>query len=104
MKNNFTLTASASPEELADHWQRVANHFDLLLDRPEAVDALEQAILHLAVRGLLVPQEPSDEPASVLLQRMRAIHNDWHIIFGHGRDISIIYYKVLVAKCIASFG
>jgi type I restriction enzyme, S subunit len=50
------LTASTSPEELADNWQRVATHFDLLLDRPEAIDALEQTILQLGVRGLLVSQ------------------------------------------------
>ena len=66
------LTASATPEELADHWQRVAQHFDLLLDRPAAIDALEQTLLQLAVRGLLVPQDPTDEPASALLQRIRA--------------------------------
>ncbi|WP_291477807.1 restriction endonuclease subunit S [Acidovorax sp.] len=66
------LTASATPEELADHWQRVAQHFDLLLDRPAAIDALEQTLLQLAVRGLLVPQDPQDEPASALLQRIRA--------------------------------
>lgn len=65
------LTASATPAELADNWQRVATHFDLLLDRPEAIDALEQTILQLAVRGLLVPQDPKDEPASVLLQKIR---------------------------------
>ena len=67
-----TLTASATPDELADHWQRVAQHFDLLAGRPEAIDALEQTLLQLAVRGLLVPQGPQDEPASVLLQRIRA--------------------------------
>ncbi len=67
-----TLTASATPEELADNWQRVAQHFDLLLDRPEAIDALEQTLLQLAVRGLLVPQDPTDEPASALLQKIRA--------------------------------
>ncbi|WP_439607579.1 restriction endonuclease subunit S [Hydrogenophaga sp.] len=66
------LTASATPEELADNWQRVAAHFDLLLDRPEAIDALEQTILQLAVRGLLVPQDPKDEPASELLKKIRA--------------------------------
>ena len=66
-----TLTASTSPEELAAHWQRVAQHFDLLLDRPEAIDALEQTLLQLAVRGLLVPQDPTDEPASALLQKIR---------------------------------
>ena len=66
-----TLTASATPEELADHWQRVAQHFDLLAGRPEAIDALEQTLLQLAVRGLLVPQDPTDEPASALLQKIR---------------------------------
>jgi type I restriction enzyme S subunit len=66
-----TLTASETPEELADNWQRVATHFGLLLDRPEAVDALEQTILQLAVRGLLVPQDPQDEPASELLKKIR---------------------------------
>lgn len=66
-----TLTASATPEELAVNWQRVAQHFDLLLDRPEAIDALEQTLLQLAVRGLLVPQDPQDEPASELLKKIR---------------------------------
>ena len=66
-----TLTASTTPEELAAHWQRVAQHFDLLLDRPEAIDALEQTLLQLAVRGLLLPQDPTDEPASALLQKIR---------------------------------
>ena len=66
------LTASATPEELAANWQRVAQHFDLLLDRPQAIDALEQTLLQLAVRGLLVPQDPTDEPASALLQKIRA--------------------------------
>ncbi len=67
-----TLTGSTTPEELAAHWQRVAQHFDLLVDRPEAIDALEQTLLQLAVRGLLVPQDPTDEPASALLQKIRA--------------------------------
>ena len=66
-----TLTASATPDELAANWQRVAEHFDLLLDRPAAIDALEQTLLQLAVRGLLVPQDPQDEPASTLLARIR---------------------------------
>jgi type I restriction enzyme S subunit len=66
-----TLTQSETPEALADNWQRISTHFDVLLDRPEAVDALEQSILQLAVRGLLVPQDPTDEPASVLLQKIR---------------------------------
>lgn len=66
-----TLSASTTPEELANNWQRVAQHFDLLLDRPEAIDALEQTLLQLAVRGLLVPQDSTDEPASDLIDRIR---------------------------------
>lgn len=66
-----TLSQSETPGALADNWQRIATHFDVLLDRPETVDALEQTILQLAVRGLLVPQDPTDEPASVLLQKIR---------------------------------
>ncbi len=67
-----TLTECETPHQLADNWHRIATHFDLLLDRPEAVDALEQTILQLAVRGLLVPQDPQDEPASELLKKIRA--------------------------------
>jgi type I restriction enzyme, S subunit len=67
-----TLTQSETPEQLAENWHRIATHFDLLLDRPEAIDALEQTILQLAVRGLLVPQDPQDEPASKLLKKIRA--------------------------------
>lgn len=67
-----SLTQTQSAQDLARHWQRLAQHFDLLIDRPEAVDALEQTILQLAVRGLLVPQDPSDEPASELLKKIRA--------------------------------
>jgi type I restriction enzyme S subunit len=65
------LAASESAHALAENWAHVAENFDLLLDRPEAVDALEQIILQLAVRGLLVPQDPREEPASEVLKKIR---------------------------------
>jgi type I restriction enzyme S subunit len=67
-----TLTDSATPEELAANWQRVAEHFDLLLDRPEAVDALDSSVLTMAIQGRLTARHPSDEPAPALLERVIA--------------------------------
>jgi type I restriction enzyme S subunit len=34
--------------------------------------ALRRSVLKAAFEGKLVPQDPSDEPASVLLERIRA--------------------------------
>ena len=38
----------------------------------EAISMTKSKILGLAIRGQLVPQDPADEPASVLLERIRA--------------------------------
>lgn len=65
-----TLTNSANSDELMENWERISAHFDTLFTTEESIDQLKQTILQLAVMGKLVPQDPKDEPASVLLERI----------------------------------
>lgn len=65
-----TLTDSQNAEELAENWARISQHFDTLFTTEASIDALKQTILQLAVMGKLVPQDPNDEPASELLNRI----------------------------------
>jgi len=51
-------------------WQRIAEHFDTPFTTEHSIDQLKQTILQLAVMGKLVPQNPNDEPASVLLEKI----------------------------------
>ncbi|MDH0345084.1 restriction endonuclease subunit S [Aeromonas dhakensis] len=67
-----TLTDSTDADELAQNWTRLSAHFDTLFITEASIDALKQTILQLAVMGKLVPQDPSDEPASALLERIAA--------------------------------
>ncbi|MFS7159307.1 restriction endonuclease subunit S [Serratia proteamaculans] len=64
------LTASQNAEELAENWARISQHFDTLFTTEASIDSLKQTILQLAVMGKLVPQDPTDEPASELLKRI----------------------------------
>lgn len=43
-----------------------------LTTRPDQIKQLRQTILNLAVRGKLVPQDPTDEPAEELVKRISA--------------------------------
>lgn len=65
-----TLTDSADADELAQNWARISEHFDSLFTTEQSIDALKQTVLQLAVMGKLVPQNPDDEPASVLLEKI----------------------------------
>ena len=48
------------------------DQFAQLADEPNGVRKLRELILQLAVQGKLVPQDPNDEPASLLLDKIRA--------------------------------
>jgi len=70
--NNATLAplnnaASLAPEEFEQASVRLADNFAALYDSAETVSRLRSTILQLAVQGKLVPQDPQDEPANVLL-------------------------------------
>ena len=66
------LTAAKTPEAFKQHWQNISDNFDLIYSTPENIKQLRQTILQLAVMGKLVPQNPNDEPASVLLAKIKA--------------------------------
>jgi len=65
-----TLTNAADQDEFAEAWRRIAHHFDTLFTTEYSIDQLKQTILQLAVMGKLVPQDPNDEPAAVLLKKI----------------------------------
>ena len=65
-----TLTRVGSQQEFSAAWTRIASHFDTLFTTEASIDQLKQTILQLAVMGKLVPQDPNDEPASVLLGKI----------------------------------
>ncbi|MBE7438212.1 MAG: restriction endonuclease subunit S [Spirochaetales bacterium] len=46
------------------------DEFDLVLDAPESISKMRALILQLAVMGKLVEQDPNDEPASKLLEKL----------------------------------
>jgi hypothetical protein len=75
MSAPFTLAPLAEQQEIV----RQVNHYFELADQLEArfeqavalVEQLPQALLAKAFSGQLVPQDPSDEPASELLAQLR---------------------------------
>lgn len=71
-----TLTDSADANELAQNWARVSEYFDSLFTTEQSIEALKQTVLQLAVMGKLVPQNPDDEPASVLLGKIATVKSN----------------------------
>ena len=65
-----TLTQSTDAADLASNWQRIAKHFDTLFTTEGSIEFLRKSILHLAVLGKLVKQDPTDEPVNELLKKI----------------------------------
>ena len=65
-------TPDQATKQFQQNWQRLSEHFDTLFTTTASIDTLKQTILQLAVMGKLVPQNPSDEPAAKLLERIAA--------------------------------
>jgi type I restriction enzyme, S subunit len=63
-----TLTRAASRQELTGAWTRIANNVGTLFTTEHSIDLLRQTIRQLAIMGKIVPQDPNDEPAGVLLE------------------------------------
>lgn len=66
-----TLTQAADQEGFDQAWSRIAANFEILFTTESSVEQLKQTILQLAVMGRLVKQDPEDEPARVLLERLK---------------------------------
>ncbi|WP_084303934.1 restriction endonuclease subunit S [Phytopseudomonas flavescens] len=77
-----SLTQASDATDFAANWQRLAGHFHTLFDTEPSINALKQTLLQLAVMGKLVPQDPSDEPASELLRRVWEINDKVERIFS----------------------
>lgn len=65
-----SLTQASDATGFVASWQRLVEHFHTLFTTEPSIDALKQTLLQLAVMGKLVPQDPSDEPASELLKQI----------------------------------
>lgn len=66
--------------------EQLLQHFERVSEAPDAIPRLRRFILDLAVRGKLVEQDPSDEPAAELLKRIVAEKTSRRLARGSSRS------------------
>ncbi|EPF36493.1 restriction endonuclease subunit S [Treponema denticola] len=93
----FPLPPLAEQKRIVTAIEAILAQIDLLeqnkVDLQTAVKQAKSKILDLAIRGKLVPQNPADEPASVMLEKLRA-EKEAKIAAGEikrGKNDSYIY-------------
>lgn len=64
------LTKAKTDDDLRTAWYRIHTKWEHLTDHPDSVGTLRSSILDLATRGLLVEQDPLEEPAEALVRRI----------------------------------
>ncbi|MDQ1161356.1 type I restriction enzyme S subunit [Chryseobacterium sp. SORGH_AS 447] len=81
--------------------QNIISSFELInsinrnkLDLSKIINQAKSKILDLAIRGKLVPQDPNDEPASVLLERIKAEHPESKKKAKYTRDNSHYPFEI----------
>lgn len=72
MASSLARLNQPNPDTFHADVRFVLDALSALTTRPDQVKQLRQAILNLAVRGKLVPQDPNDEPSSELLKQIAA--------------------------------
>jgi len=78
------------PETFQSDARFTLNALPALTTRPNQIKQLRQTILNLAVRGKLVPQDPNDEPAATLSERLAKKFAKEPIGIGRGRRSEIV--------------
>jgi type I restriction enzyme, S subunit len=70
--SHYNLNNGANGEVFREHANFYIGHLSRMTARTDQIKQLRQTILNVAVRGQLVPQDPSDEPASELHKHIQA--------------------------------
>lgn len=66
------MSSANTQNEYNNSLRYIVSNFDMITNNSESIGFMREAILNSAVKGKLVPQDPNDEPANVLIERIQA--------------------------------